>query len=119
METPSPKDGRAEFVQAVESLLSFLPAPIRVNIEAPGSSVHIVFDGDGSRRVNPGSSPEADEVILSVCTKTPQTSKTIARRAGYIYGAHWRSKMADFTRRGLLVRTPDGLRLPPDATRNE
>jgi hypothetical protein len=48
--------------------------------------------------------------ILAAATAAAKPTKALARLAGYSYSPHVRAAVADLVRRGLLLRTPDGLR---------
>jgi hypothetical protein len=68
----------------------------------------------------PGESPDElsqpltdmEAAILSVCSAEPQTSKRIAKLAGYAYSSRLRSAVTGLCRRGLLIQSPDGYRRP-------
>jgi hypothetical protein len=59
----------------------------------------------------PGLSPLA-WAILAQATPVPQTAKRLCALASRPYNAHTRAAVAELTRGGHLVRTPDGLSLP-------
>lgn len=48
--------------------------------------------------------------ILRVMTSAPQTAKRLANRADRPAGSHFRQALADLSRKGLIVRVPDGYR---------
>lgn len=53
---------------------------------------------------------EVERNALAAATERPQTVKQLARKAGYRPGSHFSGAVTSLTRRGLLVRTPDGVK---------
>jgi hypothetical protein len=50
--------------------------------------------------------------ILEVCTHEPQTAKRIAGHLGPTPNSYFRGQLTSLCRKELLVRTPDGYKLP-------
>jgi hypothetical protein len=53
-------------------------------------------------------------ILHALSEGAPLTAKQLARRTGYSYSSHLRSRLTDMARRQLIIRTPDGYRRAND-----
>jgi hypothetical protein len=57
---------------------------------------------------------EIEGAILQAATRTPATTKALAKRSGYRLNSYFRAAVAKLVKGGRLVRVSGGLALPPD-----
>jgi hypothetical protein len=102
---------RHEFHQSV----AFYPPGTEVPISPPRAAQEPV-----PGPAPPGRAVSASAVLrqvhrklLAKATERPTPAKQLIRAAGYPYNSYSREAVTRLCRQGLLLRTPDGVRLPP------
>ncbi len=106
---------RQQWLRQARQILSetFGPqsGPIRVTIKnAAGESVSLTAVGDAAPASSQTASPLEAAILQVLRSGHTIPPKQLASKAGYAYGPRFRSVMADLSRRGAVVRTPDGYR---------
>lgn len=102
---------RAQLQAAAYALLSRM-------ISAPGSVTVSVADELASVSITvapivvPAPLSDMERAIVQALGNRTLTAKALAPAAGYRYSSYFRKVLADMTRRGLILRTADGYRLP-------
>jgi hypothetical protein len=105
----------AALLQQLAALLGTVELPFRAEVRTPSGILSVAVDLVPLSAASGASSPlltPPERSILSAAATTPMTAPRLARKLGRPCNSHFRSLLRGLVRRGLLLHTPDGYRLP-------